>query len=179
MKKRLLVIIVFILALIIYSKYKMNAHNPEILLPLISSIEEHIEDRDKKNTTVSKVDIAWQLDHMLKTINRITDALEASDPNAYDQSINAMRIMSLTAGYIPRGRAQSPSIVRPPEVIDTESIFAQIDEAKRNIEKLKQLDENSNFDHPVFGQLDKSQSIRFIEVHTNHHLKIVRDILDK
>ncbi len=161
-----------------YSKIKMNRSNPDVLSPLIEMVENYIPQRDSIDPEVSKVDVAWQLDHILKTINRISEALEKSNPEKYSSSTNAMRIITLTAGYIPRGRAQSPEIVRPPETILTSDIQKQIKEAQANIEKLKKLDDNSYFNHFVFGDLNKSQTIRFLEVHTKHHLKIVKDILN-
>jgi len=156
---------------------KMNQEDPTILNPLLQQVENYIPERDKKNLEVSKVDVAWQLDHILKVVNRITETLEASNPNNYSFSVNAARTMSLTAGYIPRGRAKSPDVVKPPEVIITEDIYKQLEEAKANISKLAELDDNSNFEHPYFGQLNKAHAIRFIEVHTEHHLKIISDIL--
>lgn len=155
----------------------MNQSNPEVLLPLVSEIENTIEFRDAKKEEISKADVAWHLDHMLKTINRITEVLESSDPTAYESSFNFTRIASLTAGFIPRGKAQSPKNVRPPEIIYTDDILRQLLEAGESIKKLNDLDENANFDHPVFGMLNKAQTIRFLEVHTNHHLKIIADIL--
>ncbi|MEO1030285.1 MAG: DUF1569 domain-containing protein [Bacteroidota bacterium] len=180
MKKRILIITsLFVISMFIYSKVKMNQDDPKVLEPLLVEIENAVQYRDRKNLEVSKVDIAWQLDHTLKTINRITEALETSNPNDYSSSVNAARVMSLTAGYIPRGRAQSPDVVRPPEIILTDDIYAQLKEAKANINTLNTLDEDANFEHPYFGQLNKAQTIRFIEVHTKHHLKIVSDILKK
>ncbi|WP_111682380.1 DUF1569 domain-containing protein [Winogradskyella tangerina] len=180
MKKRILFIaVLFVISLFIYSNFKMKQDDPSILRPLLTKVENYIPERDKKNLEVSKVDVAWQLDHILKTFNRITDVLSKSNPDDYSSSINAARTFSLTAGYIPRGRAQSPNVVRPPDVIITEDIYKQLEEAKANISKLKSLDNNANFDHPYFGQLNKAHAIRFIEVHTKHHLKIVRDILNE
>ncbi|WP_420570742.1 DUF1569 domain-containing protein [Kordia sp.] len=179
MKRRILIIfIAFIAFLVIFIKYRMNQSDPKILLPLLTKIEHTIDLRDAKNKAVSKADVAWHLDHMLKTINRLSESLESSDPTMYHSSFNVPRIMSLTGGIIPRGRAQSPQNVRPPENILTENIHAQILEAKDNIQKLENLDANANFDHPVFGMLNKAQTIRFLEVHTAHHLKIIADILD-
>ena len=178
MKKRILLItLLFVISLFIYSNFKMKQDDPTVLSPLLTKVENYIPERDRKNPDVSKVDVAWQLDHILKTFNRITDVLSKSNPEDYSSSINAARTFSLTAGYIPRGRAQSPDVVRPPEVIITEDIYKQLEEAKANILKLKTLNDKSNFDHPYFGQLNKAHAIRFIEVHTKHHLKIVEDIL--
>ena len=129
----------------------MNQSNPEVLLPMISEIEQKIQFRDQKNNEVSKVTVAWHLDHMLKTINQISKALEHSDPSTYKSTFNVPRIMSLTAAFIPRGRAESPQSVRPPEIILTKDIHTQIVTVKEAIEKLKTLDEHANFDHPVFG----------------------------
>ncbi len=179
MKKRILIITsLFVISIFIYANIQMNQDNPKVLEPLLVEVENAIQYRDQKDPEVSKVDVAWQLDHILKTINRITEALEASNPSDYSNSINAARIFSLTAGYIPRGRAQSPDVVRPPEVILTEDIYVQLQEARANINTLNILDENTNFEHPYFGQLSKAQAIRFMEVHTKHHLKIVDDILE-
>jgi hypothetical protein len=155
----------------------MSQDNPDVLSPLIEKVENYIPQRDSIKLEVSKADVAWQLDHILKTINRVSEALGKSNPEKFKSSVNAMRTITMTSGYIPRGRAQSPDIVKPPDVIYTEDIHAQVKEAKANIMKLKLLDENSYFKHFVFGNLNKAQTIRFLEVHTNHHLKIIKDIL--
>ncbi len=41
------------------------------------------------------------------------------------------------------------------------------------------LPENVYFNHHVFGMLTKKQTLRFLEIHTKYHLKIVNDILKK
>jgi len=177
MKKRILIILLLLVALFFYSKLKMNSKNPAILYVLLSQIENNIQFRDRMNEDVSKVDVAWQLDHALKTVNRITKDLEVSRPEDYKSSISLSRSLSLTMGYIPRGRAQSPDVVRPPEIILTKELYDQLEKAKLNVKKLMSLNENTHFNHPVFGVLNKAQTIRFLEVHTKHHLKIIDDIL--
>lgn len=177
MKRTLIIILFIIISLFVYSKLKMSTSNPEILLPLIEEVELNIKNRDRKNTAISQVDVAWQLDHILKVINRVSDTLLKSNPVDYKSNINAGRVFTLTGGYIPRGVAQSPKVVRPPEVISTKDLYAQIQEARDYIQQIKSLPKNANFTHFAFGQMDKGQTIRFLEVHTKHHLKIVRDIL--
>lgn len=179
MKRRILLgVLAVIIFLFIFINVRMNPSDPNALLPQLTEIEQYIEFRNSRNTEVSKVDVAWHLDHMLKTINRITEVLENSDLEAYEGgSFSFSKIASLTAGFIPRGKAQSPSSVRPPAIIVTDDILKQLTESRKNIEKLHTLEANAHFDHPVFGILDKAQTIRFLEVHTNHHLKIIGDIL--
>jgi len=138
-----------------------------------------IQFKDQVNTKVSKVPIAWHLDHSLKVINKIHDVLKSSDPSVYEKRFSLARSFSYTFGYIPRGIGKSPGSVLPPNVIKTEDILSQLEIARENLSDLESLEENVNFIHPVFGQLNKKQAKRFLKIHTIHHLKIIQDILRK
>ena len=46
----------------------------------LDALKNHIKDRHKKNSNVSQADVAWHIDHSLKTINKIYETLETSDP---------------------------------------------------------------------------------------------------
>lgn len=155
----------------------MKVTKPGFLNSHLAEIEEKIRFHDQKNPEVSKVNVAWHLDHMLKTVNQICKALETSDPSAFKASRNLMRNILLALNYIPRGKAQSPAKVRPPEIIHADDIQSQLDEARQKVSKVFELDRKAHFAHPVFGTIAHGQALRFIEVHTNHHLKIVRDII--
>ncbi len=176
-QKFIVVILVLFLGGYVYSNCKMKVTKPGFLDTHLTEIEEKIQFRDQLDTTISRVDVAWHLDHMLKTVNEICKALEASDPSEFEGGVNLSRTMSLTLNYIPRGRAQSPSVVRPPDSISTADIQLQLSEARERISKVFELDEKVHFKHPVFGIIARGHALRFIEVHTNHHLKIVRDII--
>ncbi|MEM6343907.1 MAG: DUF1569 domain-containing protein [Bacteroidota bacterium] len=139
--------------------------------------ESHIPARDAINPPVSKVSVAWHLDHGLKVINGIYFALQKSDPSQYKRSYNLSREAIYLAGAMPRGVAKSPKSVLPPDEILETDIQKQLNQARANIEKLKALPKNAYFKHPYFGMLNRDQSIRFLEIHTEHHLKIIRDIL--
>ena len=73
---------------------------------------------------------------------------------------------------------KSPKYVLPPEHIEKAQLDNQLSTAKTLIPQLGGVTNKATFKHPYFGILTKRQSIRFIEVHTKHHLKIIRDILN-
>ncbi|WP_191858660.1 DUF1569 domain-containing protein [Hanstruepera ponticola] len=155
----------------------MQKLNSENLIPLLKKLESHIQFKDERNNTISNSDVAWQIDHSLKVINLVTEALASSNPDQYKWGFNKWRLLLFTLNYIPRGKAKAPKIVRPPEVISIDDLKTQIRLANDNINRIKTLDDNAYFTHFVFGQLNKTKTIQFLQLHTNHHLKIIRDIL--
>ncbi|AOW21509.1 hypothetical protein [Urechidicola croceus] len=146
---------------------------------LLNEIEADIDFRDKLNPTISKADVAWHLYHSLKTINTICEALKASNPEDFKSTFGLPKIFVMTFGIIPRGKARAPKSVKPPENILTKNIKSQLELARENVSLIQGLDRKKNFYHPIFGYLNKNKTIRFLGIHTNHHLKIVRDILSK
>ncbi|MEM7084873.1 MAG: DUF1569 domain-containing protein [Bacteroidota bacterium] len=176
-KKSLLMLMALFVIAYVYTHYNMKVTDPNFLTAPLSEIEEKFDYGHEIDPKVSKVTVAWHLDHMLKTINEICKALEASNPDAFKASINFSRIISLTLNYIPRGAAQSPSIVLPSGNITQSDLQRQLEEAKNRLILVFELPDNAHFNHPYFGIINRGQALRFIEVHTHHHLKIVRDIL--
>jgi len=155
----------------------MLKRNPETLRSLIKELESYITVKNKRNDTVSTSDIAWQIDHSLKVFNLVSDTFVNSDPNLHSSKFNKWRLLCFTIGYFPRGKVKAPKFVRPPEVISIEDLELQLQLAYQNVEEIKAADENAHFKHFIFGVLNKNRTIRFLQLHTNHHLKIIRDIL--
>ncbi|MDN3665264.1 DUF1569 domain-containing protein [Algibacter miyuki] len=148
-----------------------------ILTKMLFKIEQHIPFESKTNAEISKSTVGWQLDHALKVINSVSAQAINSDPGSYKSSFSFMRIALFKLGFFPRGKARAPKAVRPPEIIVEAEILKQLQTARTYINKLEILPENAYFNHPMFGMLNKKQTLRFLEIHTNHHLKIIRDIL--
>ena len=148
-----------------------------ILKKQLSSLESFIPLIDKGNPKVSKATVGWQLDHALKVFNAVSEWTENSNPKEYKYKFNKWRSILLPLGYIPRGKVKAPKYVLPPEIIKTEDLKVQLQNARTHLEKLNALPEKAYFKHFVFGMLPKNQTLRFLQMHTNHHLKIVNDIL--
>jgi hypothetical protein len=128
---------------------------------------------------ISKVSVGWHIGHSLKVIRGVVKLLEESDPAAYKRSFNLSCFVILNSGKIPRGIGRSPKSVRPPEEISEEYLKSLMSKTQEAIEHVKNLDSNSHFDHPYFGILNLKKAKRFMEVHTRHHIEIIRDILKK
>ncbi|MFT6065240.1 MAG: hypothetical protein ACJAQX_001109 [Polaribacter sp.] len=142
-----------------------------------SFIKDFIKFKERENLSVSKASVGWHLDHSLKVINSVCATLGVSNANDYKKEFNGLRILTFTLGFFPRGKAKSPKRVLPPAIIKKKDIENQLEEAIKNIASIQELQENQYFTHPLFKQLNKKQTVRFLKLHTNHHLKIIRDIL--
>jgi hypothetical protein len=155
----------------------MIKRNPEILIPLVKELESHIAFKDKRKDSISKSDIAWQIDHSLKVFNLVSESLMNSNPELYSSKFSKWRLLFFTISYFPRGKVKAPKFVRPPELISSEDLVFQLQLAHQNIGNIKLANKNAHFKHFIFGVLNKNWTIKFLQLHTNHHLKIIRDIL--
>lgn len=141
-------------------------------------IERYLKQRDVRNTEVSQADVAWHLDHVLKVLHRLYGGVEESNAEDFPGSrFSVQKEIVFLLGDFPRGVAQAPESVRPPDKILTEDIIKQLLEAKIMMSKAHQLDPDQFVNHPVFGPMGRNEAMRFIEIHTGHHFKIIEDIL--
>ena len=157
----------------------MSSSDKTFLSKQIKEIELLIPKHKNTNPTVSKASVGWHLGHMIKVINGIYMALSQSDPHAYKSDFNILRKLIFTAGTFPRGVAKAPKSMRPPDIILTEDLYQQLDEASKHLPNFESLHINQFFNHYIFGALNREKAKRFIIIHTNHHLSIIRDIIKK
>jgi len=156
----------------------MSIKKIEELNKLLLEIENVIPFKDIINTKISASDIGWQLDHSLKVINSICTLLEKKHSKKYKKDFNLLRLILFAIGFIPRGKAKAPKFVNTQEAISDKDLYEQLNTAKGHFKNIYRLDKNAYFVHHVFGTLSKKKTIRFLEIHTKHHLKIVNDILN-
>lgn len=143
------------------------------------AIENAIPFYGQHQKMVSAKNVAWHLDHSLKVINSVCNALKTSNPLDYKSTFSFIKFYIFLRGSIPRGRATAPKSVVSNDEILKSAIESQLTSAKINLQEIKNLPANSHFKHPYFGKLSLKKSQRFLAIHTNHHLAIVNDILKK
>ena len=78
---------------------------------------------------------------------------------------------------MPIGVAKAPEAVKPTQVFNEEETLLFIEKAKNKVEMSMQLSKNKNFNHPFFGLLNTLQTLKFLNIHTKHHLQIIENIL--
>ena len=157
----------------------MKTVNTSTLENRLQLLESYIPYSKSIDTNVSKVAVAWHLDHSLKVLNSVAESMAKSDPTLFRNNFSLIGKICLKIGFFPRGKAKSPKELQSPEVILDTAIVTQLAAARAHIKAIKNLDENAYFRHPLFGHINKKRVFRFIDTHTNHHLKIVKSILKK
>lgn len=143
---------------------------------LLTELENHIPFYEKKELDISSSNIGWQIEHSLLTLDRVMEALSKSNKEEYKWKFSLSKIIIMAIKRIPRGRAKSPKSVRPQTDIHKESLSLHLKLTRGNLKHLVHLDHGQYFDHPYFGHLKLKQAIRFLEIHTTHHLQIIKDI---
>jgi len=99
-----------------------------------------------------------------------------------DVEPHARAVAVLAEGRIPRGQAQSPRMVRPPERVQRELLTQWIADGRSALAALdaaRVVPGELRIPHQLLGPLDGPQWARFAVVHTRHHLEIVRDVLGR
>lgn len=146
------------------------------LKQLIGLLEKKTIHSSNQNSTISSVNVAWHIDHSLKVINSVIATLQKSDAK-YRWDFNWKRMYFFLRKSIPRGKARAPKAVQSFEEITIKDIERQLKTARFLIQELETMDKNTNFIHPFIGRLNLKQAILFLEIHTQHHLAIIDDII--
>ena len=144
---------------------------------LVAALENKIPRQAMVNENISKASVGWHIEHSLLTLNVVAEALRKSNPSAYNRKFSLNRIMLVALGKIPRGRIKSPPPVRPTIAFTDATLREHILLTRKNLEALRSLEKDHFFKHPFLGDFKLQPAIRFLRIHTNHHLGIINDII--
>lgn len=144
---------------------------------LLDQFESRIPLFAKENSEISKSNVGWHIEHSLLTIIGVTKVVLRSNPKDYKWKLKMSRILIFTLGKFPRGKAKAPEVVVPKNDITETLLLSNIELTRKLILEIKSVSNDHYFEHPYLGKLKKRDTIRFLEIHTNHHLKIIEDII--
>lgn len=82
---------------------------------------------------------------------------------------------------IPRGVADAPDFVRPPEDLDDAALRESLERSRQKFDDVRALgdalrDAEGGLTHPLWGTLTAPQWVRAARIHAQHHLAILDDI---
>lgn len=145
----------------------------------LATLETYIDNFQELNLEVSKSNVAWHIDHSLKAILGIIKILKDSNPSEYKATFSIPKFFVFNFYFLPRGKAKSPKAVDSDVSTISESSLQKLFKLTKSAldSQLKDINENQFFEHPFFGKLNKKVAIKFMAIHTNHHIKIIKDII--
>ena len=144
---------------------------------LLINLEVQIENYSSLNKAISEGNVGWHIVHSCLVVNSVCAAVVKSDASKFIKKFSFKTFLVLLLNSFPRGKAKAPSFTMPSEELSTASILKSIQSSRASIEALAKAGKNQYFTHPIFGDLNTGQTFKFLGVHTNHHLKIIKDIL--
>lgn len=179
MKNRIHIILILMAGiLLLSSSASMDVNKRDSNLKVkLNEVASYIAVRDTINLEVSKASVAWHMDHIYLMVNQLHKGLKYSDEGNYKADSNPTRDYVFTSNMLPRGKVTAPESVSPQGTITINTLQTHYDEALATVEKLPALAEKKHFNHPILGTMNRDETIKFLTIHTEHHLKIVRDIL--
>jgi hypothetical protein len=149
------------------------------LSALINELETKLPYSDKLNTLISQSSVGWHIQHTVLAANRIIDAISHSNPQNYKWKFNVSRTIVFALNKIPRGKGKAPASALPQQPFNAASLLQDIQLLKSKIQSLSNLQPNNYFEHPYFGHLNVKGTKKMLTIHTQHHIAIINDIIQK
>ncbi|MGB3591980.1 MAG: DUF1569 domain-containing protein [Nonlabens sp.] len=155
----------------------MSTNRITDLMVQLDLIESYTSPADVENQKVSRRSKYWQLDHALIVMEMVGNSLLHSNFEDYRPKFSFLKSAIMTTGYMPRGKARAPKQVLNGAPITQQSLLDKIKKVRAVLNKLSSSNSEQCFKHPMFGYMNKEDTLKFMRIHTHHHLKIVKDIL--
>lgn len=145
---------------------------------MMDELEGLIPDYEKTNTSISATSVGWHIAHSFMVLERMSMSVAQSDAAQFKKpSFSFKKWVVMLLGRIPRGRGKAPATVVPTETITLQIINERLASAKRAIEEMKTANEHGFMTHPIFGILNKKETLRFMQIHSHHHIAIAKEII--
>ncbi len=147
------------------------------LFSLIDELSNKIEQHEKINSKISSASVGWHIAHSTIVVKQIVEQLEKSDPAVYKWKFSMPRSIVFLMNKIPRGKGKAPKSVQVEDNFTIERLKKFIDIAQEKATMLDGMDDKKNFQHPYFGMLHVKSTLKFLLIHTNHHIQIIDDVI--
>lgn len=129
---------------------------------------------------------AQHLDHTWQANGKslMAAAYAAEDKKTVeDGALNDAGRSILAGEAIPRGQMAAPEHVSPPHGLDRNRLRQTLARSQKALASVSDAmgvlpESTGRISHPALGALTAAQWLRFVRIHSDHHLDIINDILD-
>jgi len=136
-----------------------------------------VPQRDVASADVSAWSVGMHVHHCGLAMRAIAGSLIECDEPLPSRRLGPRAALILRMGRLPRGVAKAPDIAMPSKDVDARVLQETLDTSEALLDQLPPVGERSWFRHFALGVLVKRDAVRFMSIHSAHHLKIVTDIL--
>ncbi len=143
----------------------------------IDELRSLIPERARRSGPVSAWSVGQHLEHCVLSMRSMLGNLLACTGPAPEASPAPAGLRVLAAGKIPRGAAEAPEVARPKVDAAPDELEIGLAECSSLLLRAPEIREDAWSRHFALGILRRDQAMRFLEIHTDHHLGIIRDIL--
>lgn len=126
---------------------------------------------------VSKANVAWHLDHVLRVNIAVCHQLIKSDNKKKKYPFNLATIELFILGKIPRGVKEAPTYVSSENEVTVSTLERRLRTLSELLPQLENCHPENGFKHQELGWMNVERARNFMQLHTNHHLEIIKDII--
>ncbi len=95
---------------------------------------------------------------------------------------NLLGAALLCIGRFPRGRARAPAGVVPDPDMPVTKLLTMLEKQRTHLDRIADqrsqlLTHRRRFRHPLLGYFSAADGIRFVRIHTRHHIKLAGEIM--
>ncbi|NQV72541.1 hypothetical protein HQ496_05420 [bacterium] len=130
-----------------------------------------------RQETISKWSVGQHIEHSLIAISGMILALRKEHPGTGSRAPNVYRDSVMEAKQFPRGAIEAPAISRPSESPDQKFLQRMLIKTSNRVGNPLEISQKATLIHPIMNVMYRDEAIEFMTIHTEHHLKIIRDIL--
>ncbi len=158
------------------------------LMDVHASMSAMLEEAEARLTRAAPAVSAWSAAAHLYHVATANFGIARMLPRLLDGSLaasesprNAEGIAMVLGGLLPHG-ARAPQGLTPPDELDRATVAKRLAGARRAVGHLEPLlgviaSAGIAFDHPYLGPLTPAEWLRFMNVHTVHHLRTCARVL--
>ena len=154
----------------------MSALISDVLIRL-DTIESLVSHLDKHADEVSAWSVGQQFVHVISATSAFSVMLLRDRKSAGSADQNPFKDPILDSGVFPRGVVNAPKGLDNPAQPVASTLLRDILKCRNRVEKLPSLSPDTVATHHLLGEMTRDEVIRFLRIHLDHHLAIVRDIL--